>query len=475
MGTMLLEKIDTLATFDEERRILHHAWLLIRDDAIAAIGAAGSEPPQADQGLDLSQHVVMPGLINTHHHHFQTLLRNVPSMQNASLFPWLHDLYLLMSEVTDEDQYIAALVAQAELLLSGCTTNADHSYLKVNDMQFDTNIKAAQEMGIRFHLARGSFSIGQSQGGLPPDHIVEDEDDILADTERLIRTYHDPKPRAMIRVANAPCSPFSITPRLMRESVELARKHGVHSHTHLAESPDDERYMHEVYGRTSVEMAEEWGWVGADIWYAHAVQLNEMDMEIMARSGTAVAHCPNSNMFLASGCCPVTPLLKKGVTVGIGVDGSASNNSSNLLDEVRNALLLQRVRYGADAMSPTQALELATLGSAQVLGRDDIGVLAPGKAADLIAINLDRLSFAGGLHDPLAALVLCDAGHVDLSIVNGRIRVQQGQLVGVDLPALGERQNRLATDLVRRTEKRYGVSLREPVWRRAYPYDPITT
>ncbi len=471
MGTILLENVEQLATFDETRRVLHNAWVLIDDDRIDAVGVAGVEPPEADLRLDLSGHVVLPGLINTHHHHFQTLLRGVPSMQNATLFPWLHDLYLLMSEVTDEDQYVASLVAQAELLLSGCTTNADHSYLKVNDMQFDTGIKAAQEVGIRFHLARGSFSIGQSQGGLPPDHIVEDEDDILADTERLIKTYHDPSPRAMVRVANAPCSPFSITPRLMRESVELARKYGVHSHTHLAESPDDERYMHEVYGRTSVEMAEEWGWVGPDVWYAHAVQLNESDMDIMARSGTAVAHCPNSNMYLASGCCPVTPLLKKGVTVGLGVDGSASNNSSNLLDELRNALLLQRVYYGAQALSPTQALEVATLGSARLLGRDDVGVLAPGMAADLIAVRLDRLSFAGGLHDPVAALVLCDTGRVDLSIVNGQVRVQDGRLVGIDLPALIQQQNKLAAALVQRTEERYGVSLTAQAWRRAFPYE----
>jgi len=472
MGTILLEHIDTLATFDQERRVLKNAWLLIRDDAIEALGTAGSEPPQADRRIDLSGHVVLPGLINTHHHHFQTLLRNVPSMQAASLFPWLHDLYLLMSEVCDEDQYVASLVAQAELLLSGCTTDTDHSYLKVNDMRFETGIEAAQEMGIRFHLARGSFSIGQSQGGLPPDHIVEDEDDVLADTERLITTYHDPTPRAMVRIANAPCSPFSITPRLMRTSIELARRYGIRSHTHLAESQDDEVYMHQTYGRSSVEMAQEWGWVGPDVWYAHAVQLSEQDIEIMGRTGTGVAHCPNSNMFLASGCCPVAALLKKGAPVGLAVDGSASNNSSNMLDEVRNALLLQRVNFGADALSPSQALELATLGSARVLGRDDIGALAPGMAADVIAINLNRLSFAGGLHDPVAALVLCDAGRVDLSIVNGRIRVEGGQLVDVDLAALIERQNRLAADLVRRTEKRYGVSLSTPVWRRAYPYDP---
>ncbi len=472
MGTILLEKIHTLATFDEQRRVLHGAWVLIRDDAIEAIGAAGSEPQHADQRLDLSDCVVLPGLINTHHHHFQTLLRNVPAMQSASLFPWLHDLYLLMSEVSDEDQYVASMVAQAELLLSGCTTNVDHSYLKVNDMQFDTGIKAAQDAGIRFHLARGSFSIGQSKGGLPPDHIIEDEDDILADTERLIKTYHDPTPRAMVRVANAPCSPFSITPRLMRESLKLARAYGVHSHTHLAESPDDERYMHEVYGKSSVQVAEDWGWVGPDIWYAHAVQLGDGDIDIMARTGTAVAHCPSSNMFLASGCCPVSRLLKKGVTVGIGVDGSASNNSSNMLNEVRRALLLQRVTYGAAALSPTQALEIATLGSARLLGRDDIGMLAPGKAADVIAIDLNRLSFAGGLHDPVAALVFCEAGRVDLSIVNGRIRVQGGELVGVDLPALVKRQNRLAAALLQRTERRYNISLSASAWQRAHPFDP---
>jgi 8-oxoguanine deaminase len=378
-----------------------------------------------------------------------------------------------MSEVTDEDQYVASLVAQAELLLSGCTTNAEHSYLKVNDMQFDTGIKAAREMGIRFHLARGSFSIGESLGGLPPDHIVEKEDDILADTERLIRTYHDSKPLAMVRVDNAPCSPFSITPRLMRESIAMARKYGVGNHTHLAESPDDEKYMQEVYGKSSVEVAQDWGWTGEDVWYAHAVQLNNHDIEIMAQTHTCVAHCPNSNMYLASGICRVTDLLKQGVVVGLGVDGSASNNSSNMLDEVRNAMLLQRVKYGAEALSATQALEISILGGARLLRRNDIGALAPGMAADLIAVNIETLSFAGGLHDPLAALVLCASGAVDLSIVNGVIRVLDGRLQGIDMPALIQRQNQLAKKLVERTEKRYGISMNKPTWRRAFPYEAV--
>jgi cytosine/adenosine deaminase-related metal-dependent hydrolase len=474
MSTLLLKNIDTLATFDPERRILHGAWLLIRDQNIESMGATGDEPRQVDQSIDLTGHVVLPGLINTHHHLFQSLLRNLPALQDVALFDWLRVLYLLMSEVRDEDQYVASTVNHAELLLSGCTTNADHSYIKVNDMQHDTGIKAAQDIGIRFHLVRGGMSIGESKGGLPPDHIVENEDDILADTERLIQTHHDPKPGAMVRVDNAPCSPFSVSTQLMVESIELARRYeGVRNHTHLAECPDDDAYMQETYGKSSVYVAEDWGWVGSDVWYAHGVVLSDDEIELMARTGTGVTHCPNSNMYTAAGVCPVPTLLAKGAPVGLGVDGSAANNSSNMLDEVRSALLLQRVRFGADVMSPTQALEIATLGSARVLGRDDIGTLSPGKAADLIAVDMNRLSFSGGLHDPVAALVLCDAGHVDLSIVNGRIQVQDGRLVDIDLPALIDRQNRLAADLVRRTEKRYGIPLQEPVWRRAYPYDPM--
>ena len=482
MSTLLLENIDTLATFDRERRVLKNAWLYIRDNAIEAIGTAGSEPEEVGAisleedvvRIDLSGHVVLPGLINTHHHLFQSLLRNVPALQDAALFDWLRVLYQLMSEVTDEDQYVASMTNHAELLLSGCTTNADHSYIKVNDMQHDTGIKSAQDIGIRFHLVRGGMSIGESKGGLPPDHIVEDEDDILADTERLIKAHHDPEPRAMVRVVNAPCSPFSVSAQLMVDSIELARRYGVHSHTHLAESPDDDKYMLETYGKSSVYVAEDWGWVGPDVWYAHGVILSDDEMDLMARTGTGVTHCPNSNMYTAAGICPVQTLLKKGVPVGLGVDGSAANNASNMLDEVRNALLLQRVHFGAGALSPTQALELATLGSARVLGREDIGVLAPGKAADVIAVDLNRLPFAGGLHDPVAALVLCDAGCVDLTIVNGRIRVQDAQLVDVDLAGLIQRQNQSAANLVRRTEKRYGVDLSAPIWRRAYPYDPIS-
>ena len=470
MGTLLLEHMDTLATFDGDRTRLNDAWILIRDQMIEAVGTGSTPPPPADQRLNLSGYVVLPGLINTHHHLFQCLLRNIPVLQDVTLFPWLHHMYRLMSEVHDEDYYTASKLNHAELLLSGCTTNVDHAYLKVNDMQFDTQIQAAQEMGIRFHLARGSFSVGQSKGGLPPDDIVENEDDILADTERLIQNYHDPRPYAMVRVDNAPCSPFSVSPNLMRESIEMARKYGVGSHTHLAECPADLDYVMAQYGKRSVYMADDWGWTGPDVWYAHGVVLDEGEMDLMARTGTGVTHCPNSNMYTAAGICPVMPLLKKGAPVGLGVDGSAANNASNMLREVRSALLLQRVKYGGEAFSATQALELALTGSAKLLRRKDIGAIAPGKAADIIGVKLDRLEFAGGHHDPVAGLVFCDIGQVDLSIVNGKIRVQDGTLLDIDLPLLVSDLNRRSKELVARVEKRYNVNMSTQIHRRSYPY-----
>jgi 8-oxoguanine deaminase len=470
MSTLLLHHIDTLATFDDERRRLRNAWIFIREGWIEAVGADPEPAPPAERKLDLTGRVVLPGLINTHHHQFQSLLRNIPSMQDSSLFPWLRDLARLMSELTDEDLYIASLLNHAELLLSGCTTAADHHYLKVNDIRFDTCVEAARDAGIRFHLVRGSSSLGQSQGGIPPDALVETEDSILADSERLINTYHDPQPGAMTRVDLAPGSPFAVSAQLMCDSVALARRHGVGSHTHLAQSIDDEQYMRARYGRSSVEMAEEWGWVGPDVWYAHATALSDTDVARVGRTHTGIAHCPNSNMYTAAGCCRVPELLKAGATVAIGVDGSAANNSSNLIDEVRSAMLLQRMFHGAQALSATQALELAIVGGARLLRRDDLGMIAPGKCADLIAFDTRQISLAGGLHDPLAGLVLCETGRVDLSIVNGCIVVAGGQLVGLDLPSLIERHNRLAQALVARAEKRSGITLTAPNWRRAYPY-----
>jgi len=473
MSTLLLHNIDTLATFDAERKRYQDGWILIRDHVIDSLGERGDEPRQVDAKLDLRGYVVMPGMINTHHHLFQSLLRNIPKLQDVALFDWLYYMYLLMSEVHDEDQYVATMVNHAELLLSGCTTNVDHSYLKVNDMKFDTQIAAAKEIGIRFELARGSFSVGQSLGGLPPDHIIEKEDDILADTERLIKTYHEYDRHAMTRISNAPCSPFSVSEELMRNSLAMARELNVNNHTHWAESPDDEKYVQEKYGMTSVELAREWDWVGPDVWYAHGVMMNDSDVQIVGQTRTAVAHCPNSNMYTAAGACRVRDLLAAGATVGLGVDGSAANNASNMLDEVRNSLLLSRVTYGAESLSATQALELATLGGARLLRRDDIGSLEPGKAADIIGIDTrNKLNFAGGVHDPVAGIVFCAPSGVDLTIVNGKIRVQDGKLLDFDVPDLVGRLNTLASNLVDRVEKRYGIELMAPVWRRGYPYDP---
>lgn len=474
MPSILLKNIDLIATFNDDRQVIRNGWILINDQQIEALAShANISAPDADQTIDLSGYLVMPGMINTHHHLFQCLLRNIPAMQDVSLFSWLHTLYLLMSEVRDEDQYFATMLNHAELLLSGCTTNVDHSYIHVNDMQFDTQIKAAQEIGIRFHLARGSFSIGQSKGGLPPDHIIEKEDDILADTERLIKTWHDPKPYAMTRIDNAPCSPFSVSSNLMRESIELARKYGAGNHTHLAECPEDDAYMIKTYGKSSVHVAEDWGWTGPDVWYAHGVILSDEEIEILGKTRTAVSHCPNSNMYTAAGVCRVRDLLINGATVGIGVDGSAANNSSNMMHEVRNAMLLQRVKYGADALSATQALELSTLGGAKLLRRSDIGSLEVGKAADLIGLNIfNKPAFAGGIHDPIAGMVMCEVNQVDLSIVNGKIRVKDGMIIDLNMGELIQKTNQAAYNLVKRTEARYKINISEPVWRKSYPYQP---
>jgi len=473
VGTILLKNIHTLATFDDARRRLNGAWVLIRDEQVDSLGLSGSEPAGPDQTLDLTDHVVLPGLVNMHHHFYQSLLRNLPGLQDAPLFQWLTNIFTVAREMSDEDLYDASLVSLAQLLLSGCTTTIDHLTFRVNDMRFDTSIQAARDVGMRFYLGRGSVTLGQSQGAAPPDAVVEQEDDILADTERLLQTYHDPAPRAMVRVVVAPNSLYQSSLRLMRESALLARKYHALSHIHMAVNQEEAEFVGGRYGKRSVAMAEETGLVGPDVWYAHAVALDEQDIQILARTGTSVAYCPNSNMMQAYGCCPVQHLLQTGVTVSLGVDGSGSNNASNMLDEARNALLLQRVFHGTDAMSATQVLEIATLGGAKALGRDELGVIAPGKAADLIAVDLRRLSFAGGLHDPVAALVLCESGQVDLSIINGRIRVANGQVVGLDLPQLIRRQNDRAAALVRRAEARQGVSYSRTAWRRAFPYDEL--
>ncbi len=343
---------------------------------------------------------------------------------------------------------VSSLTAMAELILSGCTTSSDHLYLYPNGCRLEDSMESAAEIGIRFHGARGSMSVGRSRGGLPPDSLVEDEAAILADTQRLIGTYHDPGRFAMRRIAVAPCSPFSVSRDLMRESAELARSLGVRLHTHLAENDADAAYSREKFGLSPAQYAEELGWTGPDVWHAHCVRLDPAGIDLFARSGTGVAHCPCSNMRLGSGIAPVGAMLARGVRVGIGVDGSASNDGGNLLGETRQALLLQRVGLGPAAMSARQALELATLGGASVLGRDDIGALAPGMAADFAAFDLRGANLAGALHDPVAALVLCAPERAAWVVVDGRVVVDQGRLATVDLPRVLERHNRLARQLV---------------------------
>lgn len=448
MSTLLVKHADLLVTMDDDRRRIPDGGLFVRDGAIARVGPTAELPDTADRVVDARGMIVLPGLVNTHHHLYQTLTRAVPPAQDATLFQWLKTLYPIWAGMTTEAVYTSALVGLAELMLSGCTTASDHLYIYPNDCRIDDEVRAAQEIGIRFHASRGSMSLGESQGGLPPDSVVEDEDFILRDTRRAIETYHDPKPYAMLRVVVAPCSPFSVTPELMREAAALARSYGVRLHTHLAETLDEERFCLRQFGRRPVEYAEDLGWVGDDVWHVHCVHLNGEEIGLFARTGTGVCHCPSSNMRLASGIAPVRAYLDTGVRVGLGVDGSASNDSSHLLAEARMALLLQRVSGNPAGLSAEEALWLATRGGAQVLGRDDIGQLAPGGAADFIGVRLDRLDYAGALHDPLAALVFCTPQRVDLSVINGRMVVEDGHLLTVDLGPVIERHNRISRELV---------------------------
>ena len=449
MTSLLLKNIRCLATMDESRRELSDAWILVRDRKIAALGHAAEMPRalEAERVINLSDHVVLPGLVNTHHHMFQCLTRALG--QQSELFDWLQSLYPLWSGLRSEHVYIAAKLAMAELLLAGCTTASDHHYIFPNDVQLEDEIRAAQETGIRFHASRGAMSLGESDGGLPPDHLVEREPDILRDTQRLIETWHDPKPQSMLQIVVAPTSPFSVSVDLMRESAALARAYGVNMHTHLAENVKDISFSQEHFAMDPGQYAEDLGWVGADVWHAHCVQLNAHEIGLFARTGTGVCHCPSSNMRLASGIAPIRQMLDQGVKVGLGVDGSASNDSGHLLGEARQAMLLQRALGDPAGLSAREALEMATLGGARVLGRADIGRIDRGLSADIIAFRLDQISLAGALHDPVAALVFCQPPAVDLSIINGKIVVEDGSLRSLDVPTLVERHNQLSAQLIR--------------------------
>ncbi len=459
MPTLLVKNATLLVTMDNARREIAGGGFFARDGFIEQVGPTPGLPATADEVIDLSGCIAFPGLVNTHHHFYQTLTRAVPAAQDANLFNWLKTLYPIWARMTAEDIFISTQTALAELALSGCTTASDHLYLFPNGSRLDDEIAAAREVGLRLHASRGSMSLGESQGGLPPDSVVDDEESILADSQRLIQQYHDPRPGSLLQIVLAPCSPFSVTGDLMRQSAALAREYGVHLHTHLAETQDEEAFCEQRFGHRPVGYMQSLDWVGQDVWFAHAVYANPAEVQVFARTGCGVAHCPSSNMRLASGIAPVRQYLSAGVKVGLGVDGSASNDGSHLLAEARQAMLLQRLGaalegaslsgQGAPALlTARQALELATRGGAAVLGRPDLGALEPGKCADFAAIRLDRLAYAGGLHDPVAALVFCAPQQVDWLVVGGRTVVEDGQLLTLDLPRLVERHNHAALRLI---------------------------
>ncbi len=451
MPSLLIHNASRIETFDDRNSGYDDASLFIRDGVIEAVGPAALEAGlgAADRIIEARGCLVMPGLVNTHHHFYQTLTRAVPGTQDVELFDWLVALYPIWARLTPAGLRSATAVACAELLLSGCTTASDHTYLWPSGCSIDDQIEVAREIGMRFHASRGSMSIGRSQGGLPPDDCVEEEGAILRDTQRAIERHHDGGRLAMTRIVVAPCSPFSVSDNLMRESVALARAYGVHAHTHLAETLDEERYCLERYGCRPVELAERLGWVGEDVWYAHGVHPSGAEVARLGATRTGIAHCPTSNMRLGSGIAPIAALVRAGARVGLGVDGSASNDASHLLDEARHAMLLARVAGGAAASSAREVLRLATRGGAAVLGRDDIGALAPGMAADVIGFRLDTLPLAGAaVHDPLAALVFCRPANVDFSVVNGRPLIEGGAFVALDSQRLVAEHNAFARALV---------------------------
>lgn len=450
MSTSLIQHATLLATMDDAGTEIPDGAVLIRDGVIEDVGISADLPETADVVINAHGSVIMPGLVNTHHHFYQTLTRAVPAAQNADLFTWLKTLYPIWAGLTPEAVRVSTQLALTELLLSGCTTAADHHYIWPNGSRLDDQIEAARDIGVRFHASRGSMSVGEDDGGLPPMAVVENEAEILRDSQRVIETYHDAKPGSMIRIVLAPCSPFSVSPALMRESVAMARSYGVHSHTHLAETTDEAAYCAATFGKTPVELCEDLGWVGDDVWHAHFVHPDAEEIIRLGANRTGAAHCPSSNMRLASGNARIGAWQAAGMRVGLGVDGSASNDGSHLLGEVRQAMLLQRVSGDPAAMTARQALRIATRGGAEVLGRDDIGQLRAGMRADIVGFRIDTLPYAGAaVHDPLAALVFCQPQNVDLSIIEGVVRVSGGEPTSIDVPVLVERHNRIARALIR--------------------------
>ncbi|OYX45279.1 MAG: 8-oxoguanine deaminase [Rhodobacterales bacterium 32-67-9] len=444
MAEILIRGAARVVTMNPARDEIASADVLIRDGVIAGVGQGLHTTGKV---IEATGCVVTPGLVNTHHHLYQTLTRAVPGGQDALLFGWLKTLYPIWARFGPDEMRVSALIGLAELALSGCSLTSDHLYLFPNGARLDDTIEAAREIGLRFHPTRGAMSIGTSAGGLPPDALVEAEPAILSDMERVVAAFHDPAEGAMVRVGLAPCSPFSVSRDLMRETAVLARDKGVMLHTHLAENDEDIAYSLEKFGCRPGQYAEDLGWTGADVWHAHCVKLDGAEIDLFARSRTGIAHCPCSNCRLGSGIAPVRTMRDRGVKVGLGVDGSASNDAGNLIAEARHAMLLQRVANGADAMSAREALEIATLGGARVLGRSDVGSLVPGMRADIAIWDVSGIE-AAGAWDPVAALLLCGPTRVRDLLVEGRQVVRDGQVATIDLPQVIRDQTRLAARLM---------------------------
>jgi 8-oxoguanine deaminase len=466
MSTLLVKNAAVLVTMDDQRRELYDAGLFARDGLIEKVGLTHELPTTADEVLDLSGQIVLPGFVNTHHHLDQTLTRNLPGAQNNNLFPWLQVHYRLWAARTPAATRCSTIVGLAELAASGCTTVFDHSYVFQNGCRVDDQIAAAKEIGVRFHACRGSMSLGESRGGLPPDDCVEDEQAILKDCVRVIESYHNAARGSMTQVVLGPCSPFSVSTNLLKESAKLARSYKVKLHTHLCETLDEERYTLETHKLRPVAWMETLGWLGDDVWFAHAVHVNDAEIDQFARAGVGMAHCPCSNMRLASGIAPIREYLTAGVKVGLAVDGSASNDASNILLEARQALLLARLRLGLTPrdgvttppakqwMTAREILEIATRGGASVLGRDDIGSLEPGKCADFFALNLQTVDYAGALNDPVAATLFCAPQKASVTVINGRTIVKSGEVVTLDMGPIVEAHNRFSLQLGNKQKSR---------------------
>ncbi len=434
-------------TMDAERREISDGGLFVRNGVIEAVDTTANLPKQADETIDMAGCVIIPGLINTHHHFYQNLTRAVPSAQNATLFDWLRTLYPIWGRMGPEEIQVSTKLALAELALAGATCSSDHLYIFPNGARLDDQIEAAGEVGLRLHATRGAMSFGESDGGLPPDTLVEKETDILNDSLRVIQTYHDPLPGAFIRIGLAPCSPFSVSRELMRDTAILAREQKVMLHTHLAENDDDVDYSLGRFGCTPGDYVEDLGWTGEDVWHAHCVKIDKAGIDLFQRTGTGIAHCPCSNMRLGSGIAPIRDMRDAGVNVGLGVDGSASNDSGDLLAEARQAMLLQRAAFGGDSFSARDALEIATIGGAKVLGRSDLGSLEVGKRADIAAYSTKNIVFAG-TWDPVAGLLFCGPLKAAYTIVEGRVIVQNCQLTTINLDKLLPSHSELTRQLI---------------------------